>query len=107
MKTCFVACVILGTAISLSAREGPRLGVAKKNGDVAISITGGSGLAQLQEKDDIGPGDFKKSGELTTETNITRSAAAQKKFFRAQTAPANDVSIFRNTLSMLDSGRDR
>src|SRR5688572_4304412 len=84
-----------------------KLGIQNEGNDVAlIGVQGGPGVHRLQTTHDLRARDWSVKEKITTQTNIGFAKSASQKFIRGQAAPANDVLIFTNTLSMLDRGRD-
>src|SRR5215213_9540991 len=107
MRNSFVSLLAATMVFTAYGQEEPLAigGISSGQGRVAVTLKGGKGLAQLEEREDVTEGDFAPTSALTTETNIVKGALTPKKFFRARSAPQNDIGILQNTLSMLDQGR--
>src|SRR5688500_16041997 len=73
--------------------------------DLIIAVTGGTWLHSLEQSDLLAD-DWRVVQAITTRTNIAVAQSGPQGFFRAQAAPANDISIFTNATTLLDEGRE-
>jgi hypothetical protein len=101
--------VALGFATSVVVWADTPLSVNLKSQSteqVALDVQGGPGVHRLQTTGSLGAGEWSVNEPLTSETNLLVTKKGKQQFIRAQTAPANDVNIFTNALSMVDRGRE-
>lgn len=98
---------VLAFGGSLFAHEDEiRLRIQQQSGgNLAVEVIGGPGVHRIETNSDLRSPDWRPLRAITSETNISIARADSAGFIRGQAAPQHDVTIFTNTLGLLESGR--
>jgi len=71
----------------------------------SLEIQGSPGVHRIERSDELRADGWAALIPITSDTNLSVQPAGPSAFFRAQAAPAHDVTIFTNALEMLAAGR--